>query len=565
MISISKPVSGEDFINRVDLLKKLHSTYPIDNVALVGPRRMGKSSIAEQFLLTLKQKNAIKFRFDVQENMGTPGKFAIRLLRSFLKSYFDQFTNFRDSELDEIEVNPAVLVDFADRIKSKTLNKLSRFLVTYFPPSPENERAVLERILHFLDDFSSEMNAKAVVVLDEFQDIVDLNRFKGFGNGKILGFLQGIISGQKNVWYLFTGSAVRIMIDILEGGRAPFYGRVIRFNVTPFNRDDTAALVYKCTDKPVTDEALNLIYALSNGHPFYTRVIISAAEKISDNDVIVTRHDIEEAFITELFGGTLDSHCKYLFESSLARLEKKGTFLKEILRELSAGEESVTELSQKVGRKTGNLSLALRNLHHLDLIEKIDKKYHISDPIMGIWLRTVYGHNEPKLDIIRKNISKNYEEYIASLSTETGIFFESYMREMLQRFKGQRYKDIRLPKFNVVQGLNSYDKSGEVFGKPSNIEIDALCQGEETWICEFKYRKRSVNEKDIEILHKKRKFIEKKLSLSIHRMVYIARSGFSEGALNSDVLCLTFERLNDLLSVLNMKKISYVFSQNKQR
>ena len=161
------------------------------------------------------------------------------------------------------------------------------------------------------------MNAKAVVVLDEFQDIVDLNRFKGFGNGKILGFLQGIISGQKNVWYLFTGSAVRIMIDILEGGRAPFYGRVIRFNVTPFNRDDTAALVYKCTDKPVTDEALNLIYALSNGHPFYTRVIISAAEKISDNDVIVTRHDIEEAFITELFGGTLDSHCKYLFESSL--------------------------------------------------------------------------------------------------------------------------------------------------------------------------------------------------------------------------------------------------------
>ena len=565
MISISKPVSGEDFINRVDLLRKLHSTYPIDNVALVGPRRIGKSSIAEQFLLTLKQKNAIKFRFDVQENMGTPGRFAVRLLRSFLHSYFAQFVDAVDLRLDEIEINPAVLIDMADQIKSKTLHSLSRFLVNYFPPSPENERAVLERILRFLDDFSSEMKVKAIIVLDEFQEIVDLNKFKAFGNGKILGFLQSIISGQKNVWYFFTGSAVRIMRDILEGEGAPFYGRVIRFNVPPFNKNDTAALLYKCTEKPIAAEALNLIYTLSNGHPFYTRIIINTADEISRNNEIITRQDVEEAFIAELSGGTLDSHCKYLFESSLARLEKRGTFQKEILRELSVGEASVTELAQKVGRRTGNLSLALRNLHHLDLIDKRDKKYHISDPILEIWLRTVYGYNEPKLNVIKKNISKNYEEYIAGLSAEIGIYFESYMREMLQKFNRQKFKGIRLPRFNTVQGINSYDNSGTVFGKPSNIEIDALCQGDENWICEFKYRKRSVNEKDIEYLFKKKVFIEKKMNISIDKMLYVAKSGFSEDALNSDALCLTFRELNELLSTLGMKKISHVFSQSKQR
>ena len=91
MISISHPVSGEDFVDKVDLLKNLHAAYPIDNVALVGPRRIGKSSIADQFLLTLKEKNTIRFRFNVQGNMGTPGRFGVRLLRPFLFSYFVLF------------------------------------------------------------------------------------------------------------------------------------------------------------------------------------------------------------------------------------------------------------------------------------------------------------------------------------------------------------------------------------------------------------------------------------------------------------------------------------------
>jgi len=555
LISISEPVSGENFVDRVELLKKLHTAYLVDNIALVGPRRIGKSSIAEEFLLTLKQRNTIKFRFDVQGNMGTPGKFAVRLLRPFLSNYFMQFSNIADPRLDEIEINPSILIDAANQINSKILYNLSRFLVSYFPPSSENERAVLEKILSFLDDFSSEMNVKTVIVLDEFQEIVDLNKFKGFGNGKVLGFLQNIISGQKNVRYIFTGSAVRIMVDILEDKGAPFYGRVKRFNVRSFNKDDMSKLVYKCTEKPIAAEAMNLIYTLSNGHPFYTRIIISTADELSGDEGIITWQNVEESFVSELSRGTLDSHCTYLFESSLAKLEKRGTFLKEILRELSSGEASVTELSRRVGRKTGNLSLPLRNLYRLDLIDKSNKKYYISDPILEIWLRTVHGHNEPKLNIIKKNISKNYEEHVAALSSETGIFFESYMREMLRKFDGQLFKGFRLPRFNTIHGINTYDNLGEVTGKPSNVEIDALCQGDENWICEFKYGKKSVKEKDIEQLNKKKMLIEKKLKIQINRILYVAKCGFSKQVLGSDVWCLTFRQLNELRTTLNMKKI----------
>ena len=555
MIPIGNPVSGKDFVNRIDLLKKLHAIYPVDNVALIGPRRIGKSSIVEQFLLTLKQKDTIKFRFNVQSNMGTPGKFAVRLLRSFLSSYFEQFSKLANPGMDVIEINPSVLADAASHINSKTLHNLTRFLDSYFPPSPENERAVLEKILRFLDNFSAEMGVKAVIGLDEFQDIVGLNKYGDFRSGNVLAFLEDIISGQKNVWYLFTGSAVRIMTRILESEDAPYLGRVKRFNVQPFNKDDTLKLVYKCINKPISSDALNLLFTLSKGHPFYIVVIIGAADTISGRSKVVSKQSIEEAFISELSGGMLDTHCNYLFNTSLGRV-KSAPFLKETLRELCAGESSVTQLSARVGRSTGYLSLPLRNLYNLDLIDKRNKKYFIADHVLEIWLRTVYGQNEPNLNNIKMSIAENYKEYIAALSTEVGVYFESYMREMLHKLAGQKYEGVRFPRFNSIQGaINMFDELGEVFGKPANIEIDALCQGDENWICEFKHRKKSVSKKDIKLFIKKKDFFEKKLNLQIHRMLYVAKSGFSEQALDSDVWCLTFRQIDELRTTLNMKKI----------
>lgn len=562
MISISHPVRGEDFIDRIDLLKKIESSYPVDNVALVGPRRIGKSSVAEQFLLILRQRNTVKFRFDVHGNMGTPGKFALRLLRSFLLAYFEQQANVTDLNLDEIDINPGVLIDAAHRINSMALSNLSRFLGSYFPPSPENERAVLERVLTFLDTFSAEMGMRTAIVLDEFQDIVELNKYRDFKNGKLLGFLEAIISRQTNVWYMFTGSAVRMMMNILEAPDSPFYGRVKRFDVQPLSKNDTADLTHKCIKKTITAEALNFLYNLTGGHPFYTVVIASSADTVSGNDSIIIRQHLEESFIVELTGGALDSHCNYLFEASLGR-SKQNTFLKEVLRILSTGGSTVTELAKKLGRATGYLSIPLRNLFNLDLIDKRQKKYFIADNILKMWIQTVYGHNDPNLEAIKKNIRENYQEYIAALSTETGVYFESYLREMLQKFNGQIYAGIRLPKFGTVYGLNAFDIAGKVFGKPSNIEIDALCLGKENWICEFKYRKKSVSKKDIDQFVKKKGFIAAKLNIKIDKMMYVAKSGFSEYALNSDVWCMTLRELDDLLAKLNMRTTSRFLKPNK--
>jgi len=555
MISTSHPVSGDEFVNRLDTLKQLKRFYPNQNAALVGPRRIGKTSIAKQFLTSLGQKDTIKFIFKVHENMGTPGRFSIRLLRFFLNAYFDIQPHAAASVIDEIELKPDILIDIANQIKSQKLYDLSRFLSNYFPPSPENERAVMERILRFLDDFSIEMGIQAAIVFDEFQNIIHLERYKGFGKGELLAFLESIFSDQKQVWCLFTGSAVRMIINIFEDEDSPFYGRVKRLNVGNFNKADAMKLIYKCTEKCISSEAFNFLFLLSGGNPFYTVILIGATDAIADPNAIITKQHIEEAFIAELSGGALDSHCNYLFETSLGRV-KSDTFLKETLRELCVGEATQTDLARRLGRNAGYLSPVLRNLLNLDLIGKRKTKYHIADHVLEMWVGAVFGQNEPKLNMIRKNIQENYAEKIALLSTEIGVYFESYMREMLQKFNGQTYSGIRLPRFDSIQGcINTFDESGYVFGKPSNIEIDALCAGEENWICEFKYRNKSVSKSDVDILIRKKELIAEKMKLSIHRIMYIARSGFCENALKSTIWCITHNELNDLRAILNLRKI----------
>jgi len=554
MISIKNPVTGENFINRIDLLKTLHAIYPIDNVALIGPRRIGKSSITEEFLRTLDHDNTVKIRFMVDRNIGTPGKFGVRLLRDFLAAYFRQIRN-EEIDIYDIEIDPAIVMDLSNRINSQSLYKIARFLLSYFPASPENERTVLERVLLFIQLFSEEMELSTALVLDEFQEIIELDRFKNFGNGKFMAFLNDIISNQNNVWYLFTGSAVRLMKDILEAPDSPFYGRVKRFDVKSFTKEDTIKLAHKCTNKPITAEALELLYSLANGHPFTSNVIVTKASLIAGTKSLINKKHIEEAFISEISGGTLDSHCNYLLETSLGR-SGINALLKEILRTLSRGEATLTELAKKLGRTTGYLSLPLRNLYNLDMIEKQGKKYFIVDNILKIWLNSVSEGDEPDEIRLKKSINENYQEKIASLSTDVGIFFESYLREMLRKFNGQKFEELYLPKFESVEAVNAFDEIGRVFGKSSNIEIDCLCLGQENWICEFKYRNKYITEKDINILIKKKQFIEVELKIQIHKILFITKSAYKESSFRSDVWCMDLKKLDDLLTMLGMKKIS---------
>lgn len=100
-------------------------------------------------------------------------------------------------------------------------------------------------------------------------------------------------------------------------------------------------------------------------------------------------------------------------------------------------------------------------------------------------------------------------------------------------------------------------KTGIVFDRPSNVEIDALCQGEENWIVEFEYRDRLVTENDLKRLKKRKKLVEEETGIRIDQICFVSVAGFREEALaeESGVWCMDLKVLNALLKKYGMRRV----------
>ena len=567
MISTSRPVLGEDFVDRREILRRLLNLYENEqNAALVGVRRIGKSSIAREFCRRLQAEaplekgDAVPVYFEVHKNMGTPGRFAVRLLIEALTEYFKHVHNLTE-DISNLELDIRPLIELARKIRSEKLLDLSQFLISYYPASTNNERQVFKKIFEFFDEFAVEQDLKFALILDEFQDIRMLERYKAFGKGGVLSLFEGISSRQSRVWYCLTGSLVRMMEEILEDAESPLYGRFRKLNVECFDSEDARVLATRICKKPLTGEALRLLQAVTEGNPYYIVVISNKMQFLAEETgkQMINKDLVEESIYTEIIGGELNSHCDYLFESSLARASRS-TSLKEVAKYIALRDGAMpSEIAKDLGREIGEISPLLRNLQNVDLIRKHNKRYRVIDPFLAIWLKAVYGLSEPRLAKIKSGVEKSHKELISRLKRERGFLFESYIRELLQRFDSSVYDERKLPKFERVDSVNINDEKGIVFGKQSNVEIDALCVGEENWILEFEYRDRLVTENDLKVLKKRGKLAEEEIGFQIDQICFVSVAGFREEALSfaeeSGVWCMDLQVLNALFKKYGMRRI----------
>ncbi|WP_231963823.1 ATP-binding protein [Thermococcus chitonophagus] len=133
---------------------------------------------------------------------------------------------------------------------------------------------------------------KAVFILDEFQEVLN---FKGF-----LDTMRAITEKQRNVAYFISGSAVRMMEKILSP-KNPFFGQFRRVYLKGLPKEyaiELAEVILERAGVKVTRSALELIYKLTQRHPFY--VLAVCRRLIEESFEKVTRRNVSYAFLTEL-------------------------------------------------------------------------------------------------------------------------------------------------------------------------------------------------------------------------------------------------------------------------
>lgn len=562
MVSTSRPAEGGEFVDRIEIIRMLLNLYDNrQNAALVGIRRIGKSSICIKFCYELNERreNVVPVYFKIHENIGSPARFAIRFLIEVLQTYFRHTQEF-EGDVSSLEIDVRPLTEIAKKIESEKLQDLSLFLTSYFPPKGDNEREVFKRIFKFPEEFALEKGISFAIILDEFQDIQKLERYKAFSKEGIISLFEGISSSQRNIWYCLTGSMTRMMDKILESQDSPLYGRFKRIDVKYFEEEDISLLATRIGNKAVTGDALHLLQTITLGNPYPIVVICNKAQFLSEDKEksIIDKALIEESFYSEITEGELNSHCNYLYDSSLERASRS-TSLKEVLRYIALKDcIKPSELSKALGRDLGEVSPLLRDLENVNLIGKSDGKYRLMDPILSMWLKVVYGFNEPQIMKIKGDVDKNYREQILKLKRERGFLFESHINELLRKFDNSEFGKWKLSKFDMLDKINIYDKEGIVYDKPTNVEIDVLCQGTVNWIFELEYRKRLVTKKDLDLLISRKKLVETKLNLCISQLSFVSISGFTEETLNfadkNEIWCIDLDTLNRLLKKYQMRR-----------
>ena len=271
-------VEGNFFTDRVEEVAYIRQFIESQNhLIIISPRRFGKSSVVMRAL----KLSGRKYIFLNLQKVVSVQDFAAKLLTEVYKR-------------NPIEKLRGIISRFRI-VPTLATNALTGAVEVSFQPV-QNANVLLEDVFNALENIGS-FDDKLVVVLDEFQEILDISP-------NLDKQLRAIMQEQKNINYILLGSQESMMVDIFEKKKSPFYhfGQLIRLPKIPYEDFYT----YIGDRLPKGNPALaDEILQFTSCHPYYTQQLASQVwdmvvyQGCKENvvsraiEALVTMHDLD--------------------------------------------------------------------------------------------------------------------------------------------------------------------------------------------------------------------------------------------------------------------------------
>jgi len=393
---VGKPAPPEDLMDRKEevrhIVTKMRSKGISYNLAILGYRRIGKTSILFKVKEILSRQGEIAVvYFDVKENMAEPKMFLTRLEKAIFDAYLEKLgfstkIGTKASRATELftKIREALT---SKKVKSITANISSDGIIL---PKIEFEDKVVDYSASFLSVFKSatafaeKSNLKFIIILDEFQDLSDLDRYPGLKD--IFGLFRSVIQQRgKTVSFIVSGSRVHMLQTILGSGESPLFVHFERYSIQEMDRQNSLEFFNKYLAakkaKP-NNKAAEQAYELVGGQPFY---LMAIAEKLNYGDDI---NSVFQNLLTDSLG-TLRLYAEYVLSEDLAGATG-GPILKTMLQALSNDSEgyTVSELAKKISVSLEKLPRYLKPLIDADLVTKTGGRYAVRDKMLREYLRS---------------------------------------------------------------------------------------------------------------------------------------------------------------------------------
>ena len=336
------------------------------NVVLFSPRRYGKTSLTKRVQKSLNSHGTLTAYFDlfgVTSVEGIAGRIAksIYTITQKNEGLFQKAINFITSFRPVLSPSPEGGISISVQTSFKT-----------------DGIKILEETMNSLEKFIDDVGLDVHVAFDEFQEITEVHN-----SIEIEGILRKYIQKIQCAFF-FIGSRRRILLDIFNDRKRPFFQSALNYELQPLPYNDLICFIisqFKKAGKRISEENAAKISHLVSNHPYYMQKFCfflyeEIDKEVTQKDIVTINQVVMESELV-------------VFESILQGLTTKQiTLLSALAREPTAKLYSASYMSQYNLGSTGGIQQSLDSLSKKDLIEKDygTGVWTVVDPVFKTWL-----------------------------------------------------------------------------------------------------------------------------------------------------------------------------------
>ncbi len=358
--------TDNDFCNRNEDIKQLNSYISNSaNIVLYSKRRYGKTTLLTELFKNHLSSDTLSIYIDIY---GINDKYT--LIEKLTSKISDHY------KVTDIMQTIKNLKSIFNRISfSLTINQKTAMPEIKPEFVKKDFEHLLDEVLDNFQEFLSLNNKKAVIAIDEFQDILNIKDIN------IEAILRSKIQYHTNISYIFTGSKQHMLTSMFNDNKKPFYTLALNYELKPIEEEifyDYVSTRLKLNNLELSLELFKYIYHLCDGETRMLQKIFYELfehynNTIIDNSIferLIERLNLQNDSVYKLL-------CDNLTQNQIVTLKIISQNKTELLSNNIANTYNISQQSIKS---------ALNSLLKKELVYKMDDSYIVYDKEFDFWL-----------------------------------------------------------------------------------------------------------------------------------------------------------------------------------
>lgn len=234
------------------------------NVALIAPRRYGKSSLVRRAIQELVAEGVLVAEVDLMKT-PTKAKLASKLARAIHNELATTIYKAKDALriFSSLRITPVITFNAEDSSYSFS------FTASH---AEEDIDATIERLLELPAQLAADQGKTVALYFDEFQEITRIDP-------ALPGLMRAVFQEQPDVAHVYAGSKRDMMKRLFNDENEPFYRSAKVMEIGPIAPDLFKTFVkerFDSTDRGVADGVVDALLEITHGHPYATQELAYA-------------------------------------------------------------------------------------------------------------------------------------------------------------------------------------------------------------------------------------------------------------------------------------------------